>query len=264
MFCHKCGAQIAEGAAFCQKCGAKVIPAEPVDIPIHNVEDQQDRIVTNDTQQAPTNKNAKRNRGLFTVARIGRILIGGSLLLLLPFWHLPINPVFPVAGVAIGIILSAFGSRPLGLSKIIELAVAVVLLVVIAVSVMSSGGGSDQYIQMVKGGTLNGYPHMTVGKAFDNFLDDPKWESGLSDDNVRFVNVKGGILYYDEEAELVVQFFVDETTESFQYNACKINCIPQNNLVFWSLLETVYNGDSTSQNSSTSTLDKTIPSVVSV
>ena len=28
MFCHKCGAQIAEGAAFCQKCGAKVIPAE--------------------------------------------------------------------------------------------------------------------------------------------------------------------------------------------------------------------------------------------
>lgn len=25
MFCHKCGAQIAEGAAFCHKCGAKVI-----------------------------------------------------------------------------------------------------------------------------------------------------------------------------------------------------------------------------------------------
>lgn len=116
---------------------------------------------------------------------------------------------------------------------------------------------------MVKGGTLNGYPQMNVGKAFDNFLDDPKWESGLSDDNVRFVNVKGGILYYDEEAELVVQFFVDETTESFQYNACEINGIPQNNLVFWSLLETIYNGDSTSQNSSTSTLDKTIPSTLS-
>lgn len=34
MFCHQCGAQIAEGAAFCHKCGAKVgvdvsdVPAE--------------------------------------------------------------------------------------------------------------------------------------------------------------------------------------------------------------------------------------------
>lgn len=25
MFCHKCGAQIAEDSAFCQKCGTKVI-----------------------------------------------------------------------------------------------------------------------------------------------------------------------------------------------------------------------------------------------
>ena len=28
MFCHKCGAQIAEGAAFCQKCGTKVASSE--------------------------------------------------------------------------------------------------------------------------------------------------------------------------------------------------------------------------------------------
>lgn len=28
MFCHKCGAQIAEGAEFCHKCGAKVVSAD--------------------------------------------------------------------------------------------------------------------------------------------------------------------------------------------------------------------------------------------
>lgn len=28
MFCHKCGAQIAEGAAFCHKCGTKVVYAD--------------------------------------------------------------------------------------------------------------------------------------------------------------------------------------------------------------------------------------------
>lgn len=33
MFCHKCGAQIAEGAAFCHKCGAKVIANTPVEQP---------------------------------------------------------------------------------------------------------------------------------------------------------------------------------------------------------------------------------------
>ena len=56
---------------------------------------------------------------------------------------------------------------------------------------------------------------MTVGEAFGGFLDNPKWESGLSDDNVRFSNVTGKILYYDEEVEIVVQFIVDEETEFF-------------------------------------------------
>lgn len=25
MFCHKCGAQVADGAAFCHKCGTKIV-----------------------------------------------------------------------------------------------------------------------------------------------------------------------------------------------------------------------------------------------
>lgn len=128
-------------------------------------------------------------------------LCGGALLLL--FLHLPISPAILVAGVAIGIILSAIGAKhPLGLSKIIELVVAVILLVVVGFSTLSSGGTGDKYVQLVKSGTLDGYPQMTVGEAFDGFLSDPKWESGLSDDNVRFVNVKGGALYSGEEAEL--------------------------------------------------------------
>ena len=167
--------------------------------------------------------------------------------MLLLFLHLPISPAILVAGVAIGIILSAIGAkRPLGLSKIIELVVAVILLVVVGFSTLSSGGTGDKYVQLVKSGTLDGYPQMTVGEAFDGFLSDPKWESGLSDDNVRFVNVKGGALYFGEEAELAVQFIiVDEKEGSFQYNACEVDGTPQNNLVFWGLLETIY-GDSAS------------------
>lgn len=34
MFCHKCGAQIAEGAAFCQKCGTKVVHTDDIQQPM--------------------------------------------------------------------------------------------------------------------------------------------------------------------------------------------------------------------------------------
>ena len=248
MFCHKCGAQLVEGAAFCPKCGTKAVHTDDDQQPMNTatpiVELQQA-----DAEVPPIAENTKRtpkaSDGLRKVAIIGRVLMWGALLLL--FLHLPISPAILVAGVAIGIILSAIGAKhPLGLSKIIELVVAVILLVVVGFSTLSSDGTGDKYVQLVKSGTLDGYPQMTVGEAFDGFLSDPKWESGLSDDNVRFVNVKGGALYFGEEAELAVQFIiVDEKEGSFQYNACEVDGTPQNNLVFWDLLETIY-GDSAS------------------
>ena len=254
MFCHKCGAQMVEGAAFCPKCGTKAVHTDDNQQPMNTatpiVEPQQA-----DAEVPPIAENTKRtpkaSGGLRKAAIIGRVLMWGSLLLL--FLHLPINPAILVAGVAIGIILSAIGAkRPLGLSKIIELVVAVILLVVVGFSTLSSGGTGDKYVQLVKSGTLDGYPQMTVGEAFDGFLSDPKWESGLSDDNVRFVNVTGGALYSGEEAELAVQFIiVDEKEGSFQYNACEVDGTPQSNLVFWGLLETIY-GDSASVGDSSS------------
>ena len=242
MFCHKCGAQMVEGAAFCPKCGTKAV---------HTDDDQQPKstatpivkpqqvdaevpLIAEDTQHPP-----KASGGLRKAAIIGGVLMWGALLLL--FLPLPISPAILVAGVAIGIILSAVGAkRLLGLSKIIELVVAVILLVVVGFSTLSSGGTGDKYVQLVKSGTLDGYPQMTVGEVFDGFLSDPKWESGLSDDNVRFVNVTVGALYFGEEAELAVQFIiVDEKEGSFQYNACEVDGTPQSDLVFWGLLETI-------------------------
>lgn len=44
MFCHKCGTQIAEGAAFCHKCGTKVVYADtfqqPIDATVQTIESQ--------------------------------------------------------------------------------------------------------------------------------------------------------------------------------------------------------------------------------
>lgn len=115
------------------------------------------------------------------------------------------------------------------------------MLVLITVGPIFSGGGNDKYVKMVKNGTLEAYPQMTVGEAFDGYLSKPKWESGISEDDERFVNVKGGIKYYDKDAELAVQFFItDEKEGSFEYHACEINGVPQNNFVVLGLFETIY------------------------
>ena len=255
MFCHKCGAQIAEGAAFCQKCGTKVVHTDDVQQPMDTTpiaEPQSAGAVDPmNVKDTTFNHTPKENSGLRKAATIGSILMWGSLALLalISFFHLPVPPAIPVAGVAIGIILSTLGAkRPWGLSKILELVSAVILLVIVVVFTLSSGGTGDKYVQLVRDGTLAAYPQMTVGEAFNGFLSNPKWESIRSDDEVRFVNVSGGIIYDEEEAEIVVQFIVDEENESFQYYACEINNIPQNNLVVWGLFETIY-GDPSSTGS---------------
>lgn len=44
---------------------------------------------------------------------------------------------------------------------------------------------------MVKNGTLEAYPQENVGDAFGGYLKNPKWESGVSEDGTRCVNVTG-------------------------------------------------------------------------
>ena len=66
MFCHKCGAQIAEGAAFCHKCGTKVVYADtsqaPTEPPAPIAEPQQtgavrpEPAISEDTQQSSSNE----------------------------------------------------------------------------------------------------------------------------------------------------------------------------------------------------------------
>ena len=48
---------------------------------------------------------------------------------------------------------------------------------------------------LIKDGTFNGYPNKTVGKAFDDYMRNAKWESGMGSSGQRFVNVSGRIMY---------------------------------------------------------------------
>lgn len=136
MFCPKCGTKALDGAEFCQKCGAKLIldtegNQHPIDTPAPVVEPQQtsvaERPITENTQHIQPNNPPKGNGSLHKATIVGRVLMWGcGILMLLP---LPIPPAILGAGAAIGIILSILGAkRPLGLSKIMELVSAVIVL----------------------------------------------------------------------------------------------------------------------------------------
>jgi hypothetical protein len=110
----------------------------------------------------------------------------------------------------------------------------------ILLSLFGGSGSSDKLIDLVRNGTLNNYPHKTVGEAFDGYLSNAKWEAGVSEDGQTFVNVSGGILVLGQKSEIRVQFIVDVDKGTFQYNACEINGVQQSDLIFWGLLENVY------------------------
>lgn len=253
MFCQKCGFQIEEGALFCRNCGTRAAnggedqqPADLVRTAHEQGEGQEEQqIDAEDAQALPP--NAGKERKLQKFAKYGRILTGVSLALLFlsSLIGLPISPMILVLGVVLGIILSAVGmKKPLGISKILELVSAVIILVVIIAVSLRSGDSTDKYIEMVKTGTLVAYPQKTVGEAFDAFLGNPKWESGISEDGTRFVNVTGKILYYDQETDIVVQFVIEnDKTESFSYYACELNGDSQDDLFFFELLEAIYDGN---------------------
>lgn len=58
MFCHKCGAQIVEGAAFCQKCGVK-LPADNSEQTLPNMADHQAQ-PDNEPTSVPKKKQGKK------------------------------------------------------------------------------------------------------------------------------------------------------------------------------------------------------------
>lgn len=137
------------------------------------------------------------------------------------------------------------------------------ILLIVLVFAPSSGNSGNEYIEAVKNATLPAYPQATVGEAFDNYLYKPEWETYLSDDKKRFVNVIGQITMDEKEANLKVQFLVeDETSEKnkvlVSYNACEIDGVAQSEFAAFALFDTIYANMSLSDLSDSENLsDKT-------
>lgn len=73
-------------------------------------------------------------------------------------------------------------------------------------SVLFAGCGDDKYVQTVKNGSLDMAKGVPIGKAFDQFFNNGKWESFVSDNNERIVEFNGECRWNNNPATCCIQF----------------------------------------------------------
>jgi len=97
-------------------------------------------------------------------------------------------------------------------------------------------GCTSTEVNMVKTGSLSSCPNHTLEEMVDGFFGAPSWESGTSDNGMKFVNVSGDMTFSGKEVTGTLQFTISDNNKTFQYRAFEINEIPQNNVMASALL----------------------------
>lgn len=122
-------------------------------------------------------------------------------------------------------------------------------VILIAILSLISGIGSkfpidnlpdDEYVVMVKNGKLKGYPNKTIGKAINSFFSKPKWKHIVDNKGKHYVNATGGITYANKPVNAMLQFKVNKEKGTFTINAFEMNGVPQNKLIYLSLIEKIF------------------------
>lgn len=245
MFCQNCGHQLKENAKFCQNCGERLVVNEVIedsDITIENEEIAVKEIEENPASEKATESEKIQEDNSAVKKSSDGLKTGclGFLALLLPaigLLTLPIVLKIIIFIVAVIVIICKFRKEPKKMWAWIAILVGITLMMTMVscsigcVKNLANLDMSDYYIDIVKTSTLEAYPQMTVGEAFDNYLENAQWESGTTSDGRVFVNVSGGVIYDGEEAEAVVQFVFEENSDYFRYYALEIDGVPQDD--FW-------------------------------
>ena len=98
------------------------------------------------------------------------------------------------------------------------IAAGIIVAIVIVIIIFALIGGSNP-VDTVKNGNLDVYPEKTVGDAFDDFFDDPRWFSYKSNGNT-YVKFTGSCTLYDEPVKAKIIFLIDGN--EFRIDTCKI------------------------------------------
>ena len=103
-------------------------------------------------------------------------------------------------------------------------------------SLIITGCNDTKEIETIKEGHLYMCPTATVEEVVNGFMGDPSWESGITEDGIKFVNISGDITYAGKPVRAVIQFVFSKDGTSFEYNAFEINGVPQSQLMAAALL----------------------------
>jgi hypothetical protein len=120
-------------------------------------------------------------------------------------------------------------------------AVGVMILLCGGIMGLMAVVGEHGDVKLVRNGYLEANKSMTIGKAVDGFMSNPKWEAIKGTDGKRYVNVSGGITYQDKPVNAMFQFHIERDKKTFECTALEFNGVPQNKLMMMLLLSKMYN-----------------------
>lgn len=123
--------------------------------------------------------------------------------------------------------------------KVIHIAVPAVILILVIVILVSIF--KTDYVEIVQDGMLtNISDDETVGEAFEDFFDEPEWDTFESDKGKRIVEFNGICEFYGDEADVCIQFEVDEDKEEFEVTYISIDGDSLNDFEIVGVLEAIY------------------------
>ena len=102
-----------------------------------------------------------------------------------------------------------------------------IVVIISLMSVLFAGCGDDKYVQTVKNGSLDIAKGVPIGKAFDQFFSNEKWESFVSENNERIVEFNGECRWNNNPATCCVQFRILNDSR-FEVSYLDINGVSMN------------------------------------
>jgi len=267
MFCHKCGAQIAEGADFCHQCGTKIVHVQ-ITPPVSDETDPEsdpaikqacknpDPIAENapsTEKEVPTRKRDSKFKKWWDTASkpkrilivLGALLAGGFALYVLiaflrEFGYLLLG-IAAIGGFIVTLITGSKEEKREARKTIIQMVVgAAVIIAIVCIIVLKPNFITDVFQPgaSVRNAYLTQYSEaVTVEEAFDNFFDNGKWDAYKAD-GYSYVAFTGACEYLGERAGVKITFKI--TGENFIVERLDVNGNEQSDFILYGLLLKVY------------------------
>lgn len=267
MFCHKCGTQISDEAAFCHQCGAKIVHIQTVPQISDETASESDPAMKQacknpdpiaedappSEKEAPFGKRTSKLKKWWDntsklqriLGVLGVLLAGGFALYVLvaflrEFGYLLLG-IAVIGGFIVTFTTGSKEEKSEARRTIVQMVVGAVIIIVIACIIVLKPDFITDIFQpgaSVRNAYLTQYSEsVTVEEAFDNFFDNGKWDAYKAD-GYSYVAFTGTCEYLGERADVKITFKI--TGENFVVDRLDVNGNEQSDFLLYGLLLKVY------------------------